>query len=265
MTKILIVESNSPEVVDHRRARNLPVASTYYEAALRANAEHLSVAVAEPYRTPLSQSDLETADGVVLTGAGVPWSVEATEARVLREAGELVLKAGLPVIGSCNGLQLAALLLGGKVGTCRKGMEIGLARNIRMTPDGRTHPMMATRSDGYCVPCVHRDEVQELPPGATLMAYNDHSQVQAMVYDVNGVDFWGMQYHPEMPISSIADSVSDETSIFMNASSLVSDLRIAETDLDAATRLGGKSEELSEKARTAEIANWLAHVQKAVE
>lgn len=261
MQTILIVESNAPEAVDRSRSQNLAIASRTYETALRANAKHLSVVVAEPYRTPLTQNDLEGIDGVVLTGAGVPWSVDAPEAAALRAAGEIVLKSGLPVIGSCNGLQLAALLLGGTVGASPKGMEIGLARDIKITPEGRSHPMMASRSDGFSVPCVHRDEVQKLPAAATLMAYNDHSPVQAMVYQANGVDYWGMQYHPEMPIHSVADCVLDATSIFSESSKLTSDFRSAETDMDAVARLGGKPEEISEKVRTTELANWLSHVQ----
>ncbi len=261
MKTILIVESNAPEAVDYNRSRNMPIAADTYAAALRANAAQLTVKIVEPYRTPLTQNDLEGIDGIALTGSGVPWSVEAPEAAVLRSAGEMVLKSGLPVIGSCNGLQLAALLLGGKIGASPNGLEVGLARDIKITPEGRTHPMMATRSDGFCVPCVHRDEVQQLPSAATLIAYNDHCPVQAMVYQANGVDYWGMQYHPEMPIHAVADCVLDTSSIFSESLELAKDLRCAESDLDAAARLGGKPEEMAEKIRTTELANWLSHIK----
>lgn len=260
--KILIVESNAPETVDARRTRNLPVAADHYAVALRANAERLSVVVVEPYRSSVTDDDLIDVDGVVFTGSGVPWSVDTPEAAPLRSTGELVLRSGLPVLGSCNGLQLCAYLLGGSVGASPNGLEIGLARNIKITPEGRAHRMMAGRRDGFCVPCVHRDEVQRLPAAATLISQNDHSPVQAVAYQAHGVDFWGMQYHPEMPVSAIASAVQDSTSIFGAAQSLVRDLHLAETDQDAAARLGGNRHDLGERARTTEIANWLQHIQK---
>ncbi|WP_419905215.1 type 1 glutamine amidotransferase [Kiloniella sp.] len=246
--------------MDRNRAERRATAADHYEVALKANAPDTVVRIAEPYRKVFTQDDLIGIDGVVFTGSGVSWSTNAPEAAALRAAGELVFNAGLPTIGSCNGLQLAATLLGGDIGPSPKGMEIGLAQNIKLTAEGRTHAMMAGRRDGYCVPCVHRDEVQRLPDGATLIAGNDHSPVQAMVYNTNGVNFWGMQYHPELSAPAIADYVKDGRGIFSQAQNLIEDLMVAETDASAAARLGSRPEDLLEKNRTTELANWLSLV-----
>lgn len=262
MPTILILESNTPQIVDRTRANGEATAAMNYEAALKANVSDVQVRVAEPYRTALTDSCLDGVDGVVFTGSGVSWSTDAPEAAALRDAGEKVFHAGLPTIGSCNGLQLAAVLLGGEVGASPKGMEIGLARDVKMTEAGREHAMMRGRADGYSVPCIHRDEVQRLPVGAVLIAANAHCPVQAMAYCANGVDFWGMQYHPEMTASAIAGSVQDKNSIFTEAGNLSTDLRLAETDADAAMRLGGTLRDLSESVRTTELANWLACLGK---
>jgi len=262
MQTILILESNTPQIVDETRKCKKLTAADHYGAAIKANAPDVHVRIAEPYRTPLSAVDLDGVDGVVFTGAGVTWSTDAAEAAPLRVAGEMVFGAGIPTIGSCNGLQLAAVLLGGAVGPSPKGMEIGLARDISLTPTGRMHPMMQGRRDVFCAPCVHRDEVQRLPEAAILIANNAHSPVQAMVYLANGVDFWGMQYHPELPIAAIADYVQDKDSIFAQGQSMVDDLRAAACDTVAASRLGAMPQDLHDAARTTEIANWLAYIQE---
>lgn len=262
MLTILILESNTPQRVDANRAKGWAISADHYAAALKANAPDLQIRVAEPYRKPLTPADLDGADGVVFTGSGVNWSTDAPEAALLRDAGEMVFNTGLPTIGSCNGLQLAATLLGGAVGASPKGMELGLARDIELTTKGRLHPMMQGRRDGFCVPCVHRDEVQRLPDDAVLIAGNAHSPVQAMAYHANGVDFWGVQYHPELPTAVIADYVRDRDSLFAKGANLAADLCVAETDMDAAVRLGCTPDDLRAAVRTTELANWLAYIRK---
>ena len=159
-------------------------------------------------------------------------------------------------------LQLGAVLLGGKVGASPNGMEIGLAQDINLTPSGEHHPMMAGRSHGFCVPCMHRDEVQALPDAATLIAYNSHCPIQAIGYQANGVDFWGVQYHPEFPAGYVAGIVQDQVGIFSEVGNQANDLRIADTDPDAASRLGGNQKDLVEGIRVTELTNWLSHIKK---
>ncbi len=258
--KILILEAETHQLVDAARAKGQRTNSDHFAAALKSRSLDLNTHVVEPYRHPMTEQDLNGVDGVVFTGSGVAWSTDAPEAAPLRAAGEMVFQAGLPTIGSCNGLQLATVLLGGSVGASPNGMEIGLAQGIEMTDAGRTHPMMKGRQNGYAVPCIHRDEVLRMPEGAVLIASNAHSPVQAMSYQANGVDFWGIQYHPELPASAIAGYV--EAGFFAQGASLADDLRLAETDADAAKRLGGVPEDLCALTRTTELANWLAYLQK---
>ncbi len=259
--KILILEANTPKLVDGARKNGQKTNADHYAGALKASLPDLHIHVAEPYRKAITLGDLSGVDGVVFTGSGVAWSTDAPEAVALRAAGEMVFNAGIPVIGSCNGLQLAATLLGGAVGASPKGMEIGLARDVELTDAGRAHPMMQGRRDGFCVPCIHRDEVQRLPEAAVLIAGNTHSPVQAMAYYANGVDFWGMQYHPELPTTAIADYVQYGGGIFNHAEALSADLRVAETDVDAAMRIGGTPDDLRAATRTIELANWLTYIQ----
>jgi GMP synthase (glutamine-hydrolysing) len=50
----------------------------------------------------------------------------------------------------------------------------------------------------------HDDEVTDLPPGATLLAGNDFSRVQAVEVKYERGVFWGIQYHPEYDLHEMA-------------------------------------------------------------
>ena len=115
--------------------------------------------------------------------------------------------------------------------------------------------MMDGRRDGYAVPCVHRDEVRVLPERAVLVATNDHSSVQAFVYEQDGVRFWGMQYHPEFTPAFVGGYTGATGKI---SAEDAADMAVAETDAAAATRLGTTLEDQQFDGRTLEIRNWLA-------
>lgn len=200
MPNILIVEATPAVLIAQGRFDF----ATCFRPVLRALDPSLSVKQTNPYDTPFDPQLLTQADAVIFAGSSVDWTTDAPEAAPLRAAMEMVFAAGKPVWGSCNGLQLAAVVLGGAVGASTKGVETGLARDVRITEVGRGHPMLATRQNGFAAPCIHRDEVTRLPDGAQLLAGNAHSPVQSMAFVQGGVEFWGTQYHPELSLSQIA-------------------------------------------------------------
>jgi GMP synthase (glutamine-hydrolysing) len=258
MTHLVIVESNTPDRVSQDRANGYLPTAEAYGVALQEIDPTLTFAPVAPYAG--EDMVLDGVDGVVFTGSGVIWNTSDTRAKPLQDAMETVFAAGLPTYGSCNGLQLAATILGGEVGESPNGYEATLARDIRMTEAGRTHAMFAGRSDGFAVPCGHRDEVTRLPDGAVLLAGNAHSPVQAFAIETGGVDFWGSQYHPEERISGVARYHMRGDSPDME---LVNRLLIAETDEDAAAALGTSTAEMGPKIRMIELRNWLAHVARS--
>ncbi len=254
MLRILIIEGNSPAAV----AAGHPASKAFIQVG-----SDLSLAadwrISSPYTSPTVKADFEEMDGVIFTGSGVDWATDAPQAAPQRAAMALAFDTGLPIWGSCNGLQLAAVVLGGVVGAAPPGVEIGIARDIRLTDAGRAHPVMAGREPGFAVPCIHRDEVQRLPEGAVLLAENAHSPVQAMAYAQDGVDFWGVQYHPEFSAKYIAEIIHRK-GISNEFAKAASDLEFAETDATAASRLGTTPKDMMLINRTRELANWLDHV-----
>lgn len=261
MTHILILEGNTPDIC---AAGNRGAAG--FEATIGALDASIRCTVLNPYDGALAVNALDGMAGVIFTGSGTAWSTDAPEAAPQRAAMEQVFKSGLPVWGSCNGMQLAACVLGGAVGASPNGLEVGLARDLQLTDAGKTHPMCAGRSTSFAVPCVHRDEVTALPKGATLLITNTHSPIQGFAYEQGGVSFWGVQYHPELTPARIADYLSQRDGIFTEKKYMIDDLLAAETNADAAARLGADLSQTQLQPRSNELANWLTHVKtKAVQ
>jgi GMP synthase (glutamine-hydrolysing) len=203
MTTILILEAQSPDIVQsgHSYAAN-------FVTTLMAIDQSLTLISKNPYLHAFTAADFDGVHGIVFTGSGVDWNTGDPRGQAQVDAMKAAFQTGKPCWGSCNGFQLMGTVLGGVVGESPNGFEGGLAKNLTLTEAGKTHPMMKGRKDGDAVPCIHRDEIQTLPEGAVLLAGNAHSAVQAAVYEQNGIDYWGAQYHPELTPAFIAASLT---------------------------------------------------------
>ncbi len=256
MKHVLIVDSDTPEL----NARNLRAAGQTtgqgYEAALRACTPDLATTIVAPYAGEAC-ADMSSFDGVAFTGSGVDWCTDDAQAKPLAKVMEACFAAGLPTLGSCNGMQLAATVLGGSNRASPNGREDGLAKDIQLTPNGLQHPFLSSRHNGFAVPCVHRDEVETLPEGAVLLATNTHSAVQAFAYERDGVRFWGVQYHPEYSLSFIAMRVREWERV---SADVADDIAVADADQEAAARLGVRMSDLRDEVRMAELRNWLKSI-----
>ncbi|MEO0342844.1 MAG: type 1 glutamine amidotransferase [Pseudomonadota bacterium] len=262
MTRVVILEANTPEIIDARRARAISNAAECFEIAFRDLEIEIETQIVVPYREPFDAGVLDDFEAAIFTGSGVSWSVDAPEGRELAKACEAVFAHGMPVFGSCNGLQMASHLLGGNVQASPNGNEMGLARELKLTAQGNLHAMMAGRENGYCVPCIHRDEVGRLPDGAKLLAFNSHSPVQAFSYIGNGVDFWGVQYHPEMTVTNVAELLLDRRNpLEAKEDALIKELLAVETDEAIAERFGTRTEAQRVETRTLELQNWVAYLK----
>ncbi|SHJ47894.1 GMP synthase (glutamine-hydrolysing) [Shimia gijangensis] len=254
MTTILIIEGHSPETVQQGRSY-----AASFLSVLMAIDPGLRIRVQNPNLRPVTADDFTGVDGVVFTGSAVEWNTSDPRGKPQADAMKAAFAEKLPCWGSCNGLQLLATVLGGTVGASPNGHESGLARDIRLTEAGKSHPMMAGRQDGFASPCIHRDEIQTLPKGAVLMAGNAHSPVQAVAYKVDGIDFWGTQYHPELTPEDIAGALARVDAD--KHAEKIADLMAASTDPDAAARLGTTPDAMGLPDRTRELSNWLEHVK----
>jgi len=142
-------------------------------------------------------------DGVAITGSAL--NVYDGGAHIERqiELARVAFAAGVPFFGSCWGMQVAVTAAGGRVRPNPRGREFGFARRIELNDTGRAHPMFGGKPAVFEAFTVHKDDIDELPAGAVVLAGNDMG-LQALELKSGPGTFWGVQYHPEYSFNEIA-------------------------------------------------------------
>jgi GMP synthase (glutamine-hydrolysing) len=270
--RLLVMEGNSPETRAQHVAAGGTVASMGYANLLQELLPSAVVDVCFPgdpgANLPNSEA-LEGYDGVAITGSSLHVYDGGKEVMRQVDLVRSLLDTGTPVFGSCWGLQIITAAAGGSVRKNPKGRELGFGRSIRLTENGRKHPMYAGKRDVFNAPTVHLDEVESLAPGMVVLACNDVSQVQSAEIRTNGSVAWGVQYHPEYPLRELA-AITRRIGTRLIAEGFFNDAADIETfaiDLDTldrepddkrlAWRHGISKNVLDKKLRTAEVANWI--------
>jgi GMP synthase (glutamine-hydrolysing) len=272
--RLLVIEGNTAEGRAQQTAAGGSIASDGYAKLLRGllpGAEIDIVFAADQGAALPRGAALEGYDGAAITGSAL--HIYETGAEVTQQV-ELVrglLNAGTPFFGSCWGLQVLTVATGGSVRRNPKGRELGFGRGIRLTEEGRKHPMYIGKPDVFNAPTVHLDEVEALPSGAVVLATNAVSDVQSAEIHYNGAVAWGVQYHPEYPLREIAAIVRRigsrliEEGFFLDEN----DIKGFAGELDAldqnpadkrlAWRHGISKNVLETRLRVSEVANWIEY------
>ena len=133
-------------------------------------------------------------DAVMMTGS--PLSVTQLEPWMERAADFMLDAAahGTPVLGVCFGHQLLAHAHGARVVRNPQGREIGTVE-VRLSAEGREDPLFAGLPGSFAVQATHEDIVERAPEGATVLAGNANTALQALAF---GPRIRGVQFHPEM-------------------------------------------------------------------
>jgi GMP synthase (glutamine-hydrolysing) len=242
-----------------------------YAAVLRAIAPGAMVDICTPAdgdgTTP---QPLNSYDGVAITGSSLNIYQRETESLRQIDFVREVFARGIPMFGSCWGLQLATVAAGGEVGLNPAGREVAFARKIALTSAGRDYPMHAKRDAVFDAPAIHSDIVTRLPQGSIVTAHNAMSEVQAAEIRLSHGVFWGVQYHPEYGLYDIAAVIKryGQTLVTEGFFADLTELERYVTDLstlaanerrrDIAWRLGFGDDITTESVRQTELSNWIA-------
>jgi len=270
--RLLVVEGNSRPARERHKASFGLTPSESYAAVLKRLAPDAICDIALPADEGTNLPDaagLESYDGVVITGSALNlWRAEPESMRQV-ELARAVYKSGTPFFGSCWGLQVATVAAGGSVRQNPRGREVGIARDLTLTPEGRAHPLYEGKAPVFTSPCVHGDEVASLPEGAVVLATNEVSGVQALEIGCDGGLFWGLQYHPEFSLGELAvilrryKPILLEEGFFREPAAVESwladlDSLVADPERhDISWRYGIGPDLLDEKRRVKEIENFV--------
>ncbi|UCG31141.1 MAG: glutamine-hydrolyzing GMP synthase [candidate division WOR-3 bacterium] len=121
-------------------------------------------------------------EGIILSGG--PGSVYNVNIKAYRR----IFALGVPVLGICYGMQLAAQLFGGKVKKSRT-REYGLAFLTHYS-----NPLFKRIPRRIRVWMSHGDVVTEMPPNGKVIARTETTPIAAF----QSGNFYGLQFHPEV-------------------------------------------------------------------
>jgi len=230
----------------------------------------LNIADGEPLPRGTTLTDF---DGVMFPGS--PLHIYDPTPIVTRQIdfARAAFAAGVPVWGSCWGLQLAVAALGGSVRRNPRGREVPIARAITVTEAGRFHPLLASRPAVFDALCSHLDEIETLPPNSQVLAANEVSAIQAIeVQTPSRGSFHGTQYHPEHTLAVSAALIELRAAELVEEGfgttpsqivAIAADYRALASEpgrRDLIWRYGVASEIIDPIRRTTEIGNWLRTV-----
>jgi GMP synthase (glutamine-hydrolysing) len=150
-----------------------------------------------------------------------------------------------------------------------RGREMGIARKIGLTPEGRAHPLYLGKGNVFDAFISHVDEVTHMPAGTLLLASNAFTHVQAVALTHKGGTFWGVQYHPEYDLHELArltfcriDRLI-KLGFFRDREAALAYVNLLEalhqdpTRKDIAWLLGVDEDVMNEDIRVAEVRNWI--------
>ena len=140
-----------------------------------------------PYNTSLAKILSRSPKGIIFSGG--PASVYSDNAPVCDPE---LLRAGIPILGICYGMQLMSFLLGGQVKPAQQ-REYG---KVEMEIKEGGDPLFTRLPSPMTCWMSHGDTVIEPPPGLMVTASTPSAPVAAMSDPIRKL--YGVQFHPEV-------------------------------------------------------------------
>lgn len=248
------------------------VAGELYERMLKRCHPNCSVDIlyaADPGVTLPVGTDLRAYDGLAWTGSSLTVYAEDPGVLAQIELARMAFESGLPSFGSCWAAQIGAVAAGGLCAKNPRGREMGIARKIALTPEGRAHPLYTGKPTVFDAFISHEDEVSHLPAGAISLASNAFTAVQAVCITYKGGTMWAVQYHPEYDLHELArltfcrvDKLVElgffrDREAGLDYVAKLEALHQQPERADLAWLLGIDQDVLSEDVRQVEVRNWI--------
>ena len=217
-------------------------------------------------------AELRAYDGLAWTGSSLTVYADDPAVAPQIELARAAFEAGLPSFGSCWAAQIGVVAAGGRCAANPRGREMGIARKITLTADGRAHPLYIGKPAVFDAFISHEDEVTHLPPGALNLASNAFTQVQAVAVTHRAGSLWAVQYHPEYDLHELARLTYCRIDRLVGkgffadrgaGEDYVNKLETLHQDpsrSDLAWLLGIDADVMNEDVRRVEVRNWIRHL-----
>ena len=272
--RFLVIDGYNKEAREELVAGGASMAADQYTRMLKGStpggAADIDVLFpADPGASLPKGAALKNYDGIAWTGCSLTVFEDDPRVHTQIEFCREAFRAGVPSFGSCWAAQIAVVAAGGLCAPNPRGREMGVARKIALTPEGRAHPLYEGKSGVFDAFISHVDEITHLPPGAVLLASNDFTRVQSVSVTWQGGVFWGLQYHPEYDLHEMARLTWCRIDKLMSLGffktredaeahvDLLETLHQDPSRYDIAWKLGIDADIMNEEVRRTEVRNWI--------
>ena len=170
----------------HQKILILDFGGQYTQLIARRVRENHVYSEVVPWSTSAEDIRQQSPAGIILSGG--PSSVHDPDAPYCDPG---VFDLGIPILGICYGMQLSALLLGGKVERAEK-REYG---RITLQLKSKSVLLEDLKASSTCW-MSHTWQVCECPPGFHAVAETENCPIAAMADNKKRI--YGVQFHPEV-------------------------------------------------------------------
>lgn len=216
--------------------------------------------------------ELEEFDAVLWPGCNLTiYHTEDERVTKLVDLSKDAYEFALPQFGSCWAAQMAVYAAGGEVKPNPKGREMGVARKVFITSEGKQHPMYKGKTHVFDGFISHDDMITKLPEGGISLSSNDFTPIQAVEVKYEKGVFWAPQYHPEYNLHEIArlilarekrlmrENYFNSKEDMLKYSADLDEIYKDETRKDLRWKYAIDEDLLSADIRECEFANWIKH------
>ena len=270
---ILIVDGNEKEASSRYIKMNMRTQYEVYENVLNSlSSDNLNIHTIHPAisNNNLPQGiNLDDFDGVAWTGSSLNiYDMTTSIINQIELAKELFTKKN-KIFGSCWGLQVLVTAAGGKIRKNPKGLEAVVANDITLNKEGLDHPMYKGKDSVFNAFCWHYDDTETLPSNAKILASNNKSEVQSVIFDINDSNIWAVQYHPEFDPEWIAGLMKQREDILLKEGDFNGKKCIDEEmnyflnykKLDHKINKDKYKDLINIKTHTLELSNWINNLK----
>ena len=257
--KLLIVEGNTKEEnINFNNAGCVPQ-SQNFKLHVNQIKQNCEIDIVEPGNDksvlkilPL----LNKYNGVILTGSTLRIEDQSEEVKKHIDFVKTLFQHEKKIFAACWGLQIAVTAAGGKCRVAPNGAHVGIARDIKLTQEGKKHNLYKSKPNTFTTPAFNYDAVDIPPMNSVLLASNKINKFEALYFTVGKSEIWGLQYHPEIPYDYMIKLIKYrskkmiEKNVFKNQNEINEHIKSIEK----------AKVNLSDDSRTLELKNWLEYI-----
>ena len=259
--KILIVEGNTKEEnINFGSAGCVPQSENFksHVKKIEPNSEIEIVAPGDNQSISKIVQSLKKYNGVILTGSTLRVNDNSSEIKKHIQFAKKCFEKEKKIFAACWGLQITVTAAGGKCRVSPNGPHIGIAKDIKLTDEGKKHDLFSLKQQKFTTPAFNHDEVESPPNNSILLASDKINKFMALQFNVGKSEIWGLQYHPEIPYDYMIKLIKHRAKGLIDKN-LFKDINEVNSHLEA---IEEAKTALKDDVRTIELKNWINHIKK---